>query len=177
VLAQLEIPLETALHAAQVGHRRGCTVILNPAPACDLRSYDLSMIDVLTPNETEARVCLGLQPDDPTDDAEIARRLLALGCGVVIITLGARGCLMVSAAGATHLPAFPIPAVVDSNGAGDSFNAALASALIDGETLADAAKFANCVAGLCCTRWDTVPSYFTRVEVEQARNRVAPLTT
>jgi len=166
VLIQLEIPLETALHAARRGHEQGCTVILNPAPAYDLRGQDLSNVDLLTPNETEARVCLGLDPSDPTDDVVIARRLLNLGCRMVVMTLGERGSLIVSRDDVTHVPAFDYANIVDSNGAGDSFNAALATGLIEGMSIPEAARFANAVAGLCCTRWDTVPSYHTRQEVE-----------
>jgi ribokinase len=167
VLIQLEIPLETALHGAKVGHEQGATVILNPAPAHDLRQADLTVIDILTPNETEARVCLGLDPNDPTPDVEIARQLLKQGCGTVVMTLGERGSLIVTPDSVTEVPAFDFPDVIDSNGAGDSFNAALATALLEGQELAQAARFANAVAGLCCTRWDTVPSYHNRREVEQ----------
>jgi ribokinase len=166
VLIQLEIPLETALHAARQGRIAGSTVILNPAPAHDLRPFDLAGVKYLTPNETEARVCLGLAPDDPTPDVDIARRLLALGCSTVIMTLGERGCLIVDAERAMAVPAYAFPNVVDSNGAGDSFNAALATALVEGQALEPAVRFANAVAGLCCTRWDTVPSYHTRAEVD-----------
>lgn len=166
MLIQLEIPLETALHAARRGREAGITVIFNPAPALDLRAHDLSNIDLLTPNETEARVCLGLDPQDPTDDVEIARRLLGLGCGTVIMTLGERGSLIVTPDSVTPVPAYRYDNIVDSNGAGDSFNAALATALLEGKPLEEAARFANAVAGLCCTRWDTVPSYHTRAEVE-----------
>lgn len=170
VLIQLEIPLETALYAARKGAEAGSTVIFNPAPARDLRGEDLSPVTCFTPNETEARVCLGLAPDDPTDDAEIARQLLALGCKHVVMTRGKQGALIVTGSGAdeqvTAIPALHLENVVDSNGAGDSFNAALATALIEGQSVADAAAFANVVAGLCCTRWDTVPSYHTRAEVE-----------
>jgi ribokinase len=165
VLIQLEIPLETALHGAKVGREQGATVILNPAPAHDLRQYDLSSVDILTPNETEARVCLGLAPDDPTNDVDIARRLLALGCRNVVMTLGERGSLIVTPDNVTKIPAFFLSHAVDSNGAGDAFNAALAVALLEGKSLPEAACFANVVAGLCCTRWDTVPSYHTRQEV------------
>lgn len=165
-LIQLEIPLETAFHAARLGHERGSTVIFNTAPAHDLRGYDLSAIDILTPNETEARVCLGLAPTDPTPDIEIARQLLALGCGTVVMTLGERGSVIVTPDSVTEVPAYYFPNAIDSNGAGDSFNAGLATGLIEGKSLYDAALFANAVAGLCCTRWDTVPSYHTRAEVE-----------
>lgn len=166
VLIQLEIPLETALHAARVGHAAGATVILNPAPAYDLRDVDLSAVDILTPNETELRVCLGMLPGDEADEADLARQLLARGCRTVLVTLGARGSLIVTPEGATVIPAFNIPGIVDSNGAGDSFNASLATGLLEGLTLAEAARFGNAVAGLCCTRWDTVPSYHSRDEVD-----------
>jgi ribokinase len=131
-----------------------------------MRAQNLSNVDIFTPNETEARVCLGLEPTDPTDDVEIAQRLLMLGCKTVLMTLGERGSLIVSREGATAVPAFQYDKIVDSNGAGDSFNASLATGLIEGKSLPEAARFANAVAGLCCTRWDTVPSYHTRAEVD-----------
>ncbi len=166
VLIQLEIPLETALHAAKLGHQQQTTVIFNPAPAQDMRGQDLAPIDIFTPNETEARVCLGLDPNHPTPDVEIARQLLALGCRTVVMTLGERGSLIVTPTEVIEVPSFEFTNVVDSNGAGDSFNAALATALLEGKPLPEAARFANAVAGLCCTRWDTVPSYHTRQQVE-----------
>lgn len=173
VLIQLEIPLETALHAARVGHEAGATVILNPAPAYDLRDIDLSAVDILTPNETELRVCLGMLPGDEADESELAKALLSRGCRTVLVTLGERGSLIVTADGVTEVPAFDISGIVDSNGAGDSFNASLATGLLDGLEVADAARFGNAVAGLCCTRWDTVPSYHTRAEVKSflAKNK------
>lgn len=167
VLIQLEIPLETALHAAKVGHDAGATVILNPAPAYDLRDTDLSAVDILTPNETELRVCLGMLPGAEADEGELAKTLLDRGCRTVLVTLGERGSLIVTADGMQEVPAYKIEGIVDSNGAGDSFNASLATGLLDGLSLSDAARFSNAVAGLCCTRWDTVPSYHTRSEVEQ----------
>jgi ribokinase len=166
VLIQLEIPLETALHAASLGHQQQATVIFNPAPAHDLRDHDLSAVDILTPNETEARVCLGLDPADATSDVKIAGKLLELGCRTVVMTLGERGSLIVTPNSVTEIPPFSYDNIIDSNGAGDSFNASLAAALLEGKPLPEAARFANAVAGLCCTRWDTVPSYHTRQEVE-----------
>ncbi len=167
VLIQLEIPLETALYSARRGAEAGSRVIFNPAPARDLRGVDLSSVTYFTPNETEARVCLGLAPDDPTDDIVIARQLLKLGCQNVVMTRGEKGALIVTSAGqVTVVPGLHLDTVVDSNGAGDSFNAALATALIEGKSAQEGVAFANVVAGLCCTRWDTVPSYHTRAEVE-----------
>lgn len=170
VLAQLEIPLDTALYGLAAAKQGGARTILNPAPAVDLRSCDLSAVDVLTPNQTEARLLLGLPPDDGRDDAEIAGALLAQGASAVVVTRGGEGATLFERpdAGAprtTAIAPFQV-AVVDSNGAGDSFNAGLAVALAEGEALAGAAIFASAVAGLCCEHWETVPSYQTRATVD-----------
>jgi ribokinase len=175
VLAQLEIPLDTALYGLAVAKERGAQTILNPAPAVDLRSHDLSTVDVLTPNQTEARLLLGLPPDDGRDDAEIAEALLAQGASAVVVTRGGEGATLfetpaasggtVGTARTTSIAPVQV-AVLDSNGAGDSFNAALAVAVAEGKGVADAAVFAAAVAGLCCEHWETVPSYQTRATVD-----------
>lgn len=164
-LAQLEIPLATALHALAAARAAGVTTILNPAPAVDLPGTDLTCVDVLTPNEHEAKAVLGLGPDDATPPAELGRRLLALGPRAVVITLGEAGALVVTADGTVAVPPVRVD-VVDSNGAGDSFNAALAVALGEGHDLPAAAGFAGTVAALCCEHWETVPSYQDRATVD-----------
>lgn len=167
VLAQLEIPQQTALHALRVAREAGVSTVLNPAPAVDLRSVDLTMVDVLTPNETEARVALGLDPQTRCGVEELAARLLDLGPRAVVITRGETGALVHTAQETTEVAGFSVD-VVDSNGAGDSFNAALAVALGEGQTLAEAARFACVVAALSCEHWETVPSYRTRDQVAAA---------
>ena len=172
VLTQLEIPLQTALRGMQVGRAAGCTTILNPAPAQDLSAQDLSSVAVITPNETEARVCLGLGAADRADEAELGRRLLHRGCGAALLTLGERGCLCVTADGSEHVPGFAVSQVVDTTGAGDAFNAGLAvGPLAEGRPLAEAARFANAAAALCCTALATLPSYHTREQVETFMKR------
>ena len=165
VLTQLEIPLQTALYAMRAGFQRNLTTILNPAPACNLLDQDLSSVSVITPNETEARVCLGLTDDGPVDEEELGKKLLDLGCGAAILTLGERGSLCVTRDDITLVPAFEIPEVVDTTGAGDAFNASLAVALSRGQHLADAARFANAAAALSCTKLDTLPSYHDSSQV------------
>ncbi len=172
-LAQLEIPLATALYGMAAAKAAGARTILNPAPAQDLRKADLSSVDILTPNETEARVALGLDPTDPLPNAEVARHLMETGCGAVVMTLGADGVFGLGPDGAFTVPPFKVK-VVDSNGAGDSFNAGLAVGLEEGLALADAARFAAATAALCCTRWETVPSYHTRSDVDRFLEQAAP---
>jgi ribokinase len=172
MLIQLEILRGTALAAAALGRRHGLQVILNPAPAQDFSAVDLSAVDILTPNETEARVCLGLAASDPAPDEEIGRRLLALGPGAVVLTLGARGALLVLPEGARQLPS-PLVETLDTTGAGDAFNAGLAVALSEGADLPTAVRFANFTAALSTTRRETVPSYHTRAAVEDLLAAVA----
>lgn len=164
VLAQLEIPLETALHGLRQAKKAAKITVLNPAPARNLRGLDLSAIDYLTPNETEARVALGLEPDDNRSNREIADLLLETGCHYVVMTLGEQGSAVFSQDSTLEIPPCRVD-VVDSNGAGDSFNAALAVALDEGQHIEDAVLFANATAALCCTQWETVPSYHRRSEV------------
>ena len=82
------------------------------------------------------------------------------------MTLGDKGCLISGQCETTKVKPYRIPKVVDSTGAGDSFNAALAVALTEVKTLTDAAHFANAAAALSCTKADTIPSFPTRSEVE-----------
>ena len=166
VLSQLEIPLATAMRGMRRGREAGCTTILNPAPAQDLSAHDLSSVSVITPNETEARACLGLGAGERADEEALGRRLLERGCGAALLTLGERGCLCVTADGSEHIPGFAIREVVDTTGAGDAFNAALAVALAEGRALREAARFANAAAALCCTTLATLPSYRRRAEVD-----------
>lgn len=166
VLLQLEIPLQTALYAAKKAREKGALVILNPAPAQKLSGYDLSMIDYLTPNETESRICLGLSQDLEMTDDEVAQELLKLGCANVVITQGEKGNYLCNKTTAVNIPGYKMQEVVDTTGAGDGFNAGLAVALAEGKNNIAALEFANAVGGLSVTRYDTVPSYHYRNEVE-----------
>ena len=153
-LLQLEIPLETVIAAAAAAKRAGARVMLDPAPAPDELHPDLlGAVDILTPNESEAAALAGYRASRlEVDDARaIAQKLRASGPGMVIIKLGAQGCLLVTAEGANVVPA-PQVGVVDSTAAGDVFNGALAVALDEGATPIDACRFATAAASLSVTR-------------------------
>lgn len=166
ILAQLEIPLDTALYAMKKGRELGKTTILNPAPAVDLTAYRLADVDIITPNETEARVVVGKTPDVDYTNEQIAEVLFGTGCPCVVMTLGKDGVGIFKDGSSRYIEPFDVE-VVDSNGAGDCFNASLACGLADGKSLEDAAQYANVVAGLCCTKWETVPSYHTAKQVAE----------
>lgn len=141
LMAQFEAPAETVAAALALAKASGALTLLNPAPARAADPEMLAVVDILTPNASEARLLLGLPPDADVPTPDLARRLLDYGVGAVVVTLGENGALIVDADGATRIPAIPIQAV-DVTGAGDSFNAALAVSLGDGLDLADAARVA-----------------------------------
>ena len=165
VVSPLEISLVTARSAAERTRQQGGKAILNPAPAQDLRHEDLSAFFALTPNETEARVCLGLAPDDGTPDEVLADRLLDLGAPHVIITLGAQGALWASRAGQRRIPALRVKPI-DMVGAGDAFNAGLAVGLSEGRPLLEAICLGVTAASLSTEKRETIASYPRRAEVD-----------
>lgn len=146
VVAQLEIPLSAVMAAARLARKSQIPFILNPAPARSLPASLLKLVDVLTPNETEA--CL-LSGEKTPEKAGLS--LLKKGCRHVIITLGAKGALLINAQGQRH---FPTPKVkpVDTVGAGDCFNGWLAVGLAEGLPIEDAIARALRAASLSVTR-------------------------
>ena len=130
----------------------------------DLRHEDLSCVDYLLPNETEARVCAGLPEEASIEDAFTA--LCNLGCRNVIITLGEKGCGYASSTRSpTLVPGFKVKPL-DSVGAGGAFCAAFTVALSEGKALEDSLRFAHAAAALSVTKPDTIRSYHSREEVE-----------
>jgi ribokinase len=166
VLTQLEIPVPTAQAALSLGRLRGAVTILNPAPVRALPQSVLQLVDVLTPNETEAKVLAGLPPQQPIEPEEVAHKLILEGVRQVVMTLGEKGALIVTASSATHIPAISVSAV-DTTGAGDALNAGLAIALASGADLAAAVRFAVITGGLAVTREGVIPSLPKLEEVVQ----------
>nr|MBC7243933.1 ribokinase [Chloroflexota bacterium] len=167
LLLQLETPLETVWQAAEIAQRAGVRVVLNPAPACPLPADILALVDVLTPNEGEASLLAARQITQATTlaDAEAAARcLIEQGVKTVIITLGARGALIVTPDFQQLVPGFAVD-VVDTTAAGDAFNGGLAVALAEGKTLAEAVRFANACGALAATKLGAQPSLPTAEEV------------
>jgi len=166
VLSPLEIPLETALAGAKVAKANGIPAILNPAPAVDLRDVDLSNVFVLTPNETEGRVCLGMDANAEISDEELTERLLDLGTEHVLLTIGAKGVLWASHQnGLRHIPALSVN-VVDSVGAGDAFNAGLAVGLAQGKSMAEGIALGITAGSLSTEKRETIDSYPFREAVD-----------
>ena len=163
VLLQLEIPLETVMEAARIGKAEGAKIILNPAPARDLPDELLSLIDVLTPNESEAELLSGIPVRDRSSARASAEAIQARGVREVVITLGSRGAVHV-AGSETSFPAYRVDAQ-DTTAAGDAFNGALAFGLASGRACGDAIAMANAVAAFSVTRMGAQPSMPSNEEV------------
>lgn len=141
LLVQLEIPVETALHALRVAREAGVRSVLNPAPAPSAAIQPVA--DYLAPNESEAHAVA----DAP---------------GTLVLTLGERGAQL----GETHVPAFPAQPV-DTTGAGDAFCAAFAVALAEGASDLDAVR-RGCAAGAHMVEHEgVIPGLPTRAELEE----------
>jgi ribokinase len=168
LLVELEVPMETVERAIHLAHEAGVNVLLNPAPGQPLSPEMLRLVDVLTPNETETQIITGLPVRNPQEVEEAAQKLLAQGVGTVVVTLGAKGALIVTPDETQRVPGQPVK-VVDTTGAGDAFNGALAVALAEAKELVKAVAFANTVAALQVTRLGTAPAMPYRDEVERFR--------
>lgn len=166
LLLQLESPLETVIHAAQLARSHGVTVILNPAPARPLPEELLALVDVLVPNESETALLTGMPVGNEDEAAKASAALRKAGVGTVILTLGERGALVAQESGIRVYPAFAVEPV-DTTAAGDAFLAGLSVALAEGRRLDEAVQWANAAGALATTRLGAQTSLPTRRAVEQ----------
>ncbi|CAI1198070.1 ribokinase [Serratia fonticola] len=165
LLMQLESPLETVIAAAKLAKQHQTQVILNPAPACELPDELLAMIDMITPNETEAQRLTGIAVNNDADAERAANILHDKGIGCVIITLGSRGVWLSENGKGKLVPGFKVKAV-DTIAAGDTFNGALVTALLEGKVMSDAVRFAHAAAAIAVTRPGAQPSVPWREEID-----------
>jgi ribokinase len=138
VVVSMEIPLDAVTTALRIARAEGATVILNPAPAALLPHDSWQHIDVLTPNQTEAPILLGLPADHGLSPRELAIALRERSGATVVLTLGAEGALVAHDDTVEVVAPLTAPRIVDTTGAGDSFTAALAVALGAGAPLLEA---------------------------------------
>ncbi|MHB0875417.1 MAG: ribokinase [Anaerolineae bacterium] len=172
-LASLELPVAVALRGLELVTEAGVPLrILNPSPADDLPRAALANVDVLTPNEPEARLLAGL---DPSGSEPIAAVVAALAgtyaVPLVIATLGSEGCYARGRGLDRHFPC-PRVTAVDTSGAGDCFNVSLGLGLAAGWDCEEAIEFALTAATLSVTKPDSWPAYPTWDEVTGYREQV-----
>ncbi|HDR7416985.1 TPA: ribokinase [Bacillus cereus] len=161
VVLQLEIPLETVKYVLAICEEHNIPVMLNPAPAQVLSEEILEKATYITPNEHECRIVL----DDFTSPIE---DLLAKYPNKLLMTEGSNGVRFHNGTEIVHVPSIAVD-VVDTTGAGDTFNGALAVALSEGETLQKAIRFANIAGGLSVTKLGAQGGMPTRDRVREVQ--------
>ncbi len=159
VICQLEIPLEISLAALRVAREEGVTTIFNPAPAKpELPDELYQLSDIFCPNESETEMLTGMPVSTIEEATAAAKTLLDRGAGKVILTLGERGSLLVTAEETTHVPA-PTVKALDTTGAGDSFVGSLAYFIAQGKPLPEAMSRANQIAAVSVQASGTQTSF------------------
>ncbi|MGX9462841.1 ribokinase [Shewanella sp. A14] len=151
LLIQLETSLDSVHQALVQAKQHHCTTILNPAPASTLHNDLLNLVDIITPNETEAFALTGIDVNDQFSAAKAADYLHMQGVNNVIITMGSKGAYLSEQGQGNLIPA-PTVNAIDTVAAGDTFNGALMVALDEGKNLHNAVIFANQASAIAVTR-------------------------
>jgi len=167
ILLQLEIPIETVVYTIEMASRYNKTIILDPAPACKLPNEIFKKIDYILPNEIEIKGLVSDRNYNSTQDQ--AKRLLELGVGNVILTKGSKGVTLYNNNTQREFVAEKVKAV-DTTAAGDAFAGGLAYSLNLNNSIEEAIRYANVVAGLTVTRFGAQSSLPDLKTVEEYVN-------
>ena len=165
LVLQCEVPMEANQRAAEIANKTDTLVILNPAPACEIPDALLSLVDIITPNESETEILTGMPTETDNQAIEAAHLLLSKGIETVILTLGSRGSFLLTKKIEKLIPAFSVE-VVDTTAAGDAFCGALAASLAHGINIEKSVKIANAAGALAVTKLGAEPSLPSREEIQ-----------
>ncbi len=170
LVLQCEVPMEANKRAAEIANKNDTLVILNPAPARKIPDTLLSLVDIITPNESEAEILTDMPTETNSQAMEAAHHLLSKGVETVILTLGSRGSLLLTEKMEKRIPAYSVD-VIDTTAAGDAFCGALAVILSNGSIIEEAIKIANAAGALAVTKLGAEPSLPTKKDIDQLINR------
>ena len=166
ILLQLEIPVETVYAAIDFGKRHGVKTFLNPAPAvADLDPERIRHATFLAPNETELAILSGLPVGSEAEIETAARSLMAKGIETIIVTMGSRGAMVLTADAVKRIAPISVTPV-DTTGAGDAFVGSFARYYVAGAGLDAALNKAVRYAADSITRRGTQKAYATEAEFE-----------
>ena len=165
-LTQLEAPKEVVFYALKKAKENNISTILNPAPAVDIDPEIFPLIDFFTPNEIEASYYVNNEVKNQEDAKKASKHMLEMGIKNIIITLGDKGVYFASKNEEFYIDALKLK-VLDTTGAGDAFNGALAVALTEDRNMKEAVNFANLAAGLSTTKIGTANSMPSRSEIDK----------
>jgi len=167
VMMPLEMPIEVVTGVAAAARARGVRCVLDAGPvtpaACEAGLP--AMVDLISPNETEAEALTGIEVREMSDARRAAARLREMGAADVVLKLGARGAYWSGPGGEEHFPAFAVEPV-DTTAAGDAFSACLTVGLASGLDMAKAIARANAAGALACLKLGAQPSMPTAQAVE-----------
>lgn len=170
LLVQLENNLSAIQRMIDIARKANTQVIVNPAPWQKVSDAFLSRVDLLTPNSTEASQLTGVSVTDFASAQRAADVLHTKGVRTLIITMGMQGALLSTGEGMYRVPVYPANPL-DTTGAGDAFNGAIAARLAAGEPLDHAVLFAAAYASVCVEREgaaESMPLYAEALERMQA---------
>jgi len=151
LLLQCEVPMPEVVQAARIMRARGATVVMNPAPVCQLPDELWPLVDIIVANEIEASELAGLPVSDAESAAAAAAAIRRRGPSAAIVTLGGQGVLLADGERSRHFPARQV-AVVDTTAAGDTFIGATCAALAAGMPMDAAVTRGIDAAAICVTR-------------------------
>ncbi len=168
VIMQLEVALETVYHTIELCGAKGVPVILNPAPADPaLDVKKIRGVAFFAPNETELQTLTGMSTGTLDEVKAAGRSLVRKGLARVIVTLGEKGCLLLSAEEEKLVPAFRVKSV-DTTGAGDAFIGCFATYYGETKDIGRALEMANRYAALSTMKPGTQKSFLDRAAFEAA---------
>jgi ribokinase len=167
LVTQLEVPIETVRHAAELAARADVRTVLNAAPAQEGAEGIGELFDVLVVNRQEAERLTGVGVTTLDDAMAALRGLRDMGCPDPVVTLGAAGAVCFDHGRAVHAAA-PRVEAVDGTGAGDAFVGALAALLREGVEWVDAVRDACAYAALAVTKPGTRASFADRAAFDAA---------
>ncbi|HEY43789.1 MAG TPA: ribokinase [Anaerolineae bacterium] len=165
ILINFEIPEAAVAAGARIGMDLGIPVLIDAGPPRKYAPETWAHCTILTPNALEAATLVGYPIEDEIKAEQAARELLAAGPQAVVLKLGGRGAMIITAELTAIIPSFPVE-VVDTTGAGDAFSGTLSVAIGKGLSLEDAVGRANAAGALTVTRLGTMSAMPTRQEVD-----------
>lgn len=166
IIVQLEIPLDVVNYIILLGHLSYKTVILNPAPAQELKAETLKYVTYLTPNKSELETLTNIPIDSEKNLRLALEKITSYGVKNVIVTLGDKGAVLYRTKKVEYIPSYKVDAV-DTTGAGDCFNGVFAAGLAKRYKVIDAIKFATKAASICVTRKGAIKAMPSKKEIFQ----------